>query len=286
VNPDLRAALRDLAADAAQTRRVVALLRERVTWWVPHDSRGDASLHDRSGRRFLPAGTEARDVAAQGTPRVVPAELVWAWVAADHADGVLVDPEGPHPLWLDRGGVLRVAGPPGLDLEGHPAARSVAEIHLVLDLLGWPPGDRGHRLVAEGAELFAEYTWPEAPDGVPGRVRVIPPAEEPPAGAFAPDHAPPSRLLDPAGWVFAADLLSHGIPARPPREDAGAWRRRVERAAGCLTEALRFATDQVLPDAAFHTRTGRLLRDLSPGRYDPPRLAARRAALRALLARA
>ena len=161
-------------------------------------------------------------------------------------------------------------------------ARSVAEVHVYLDLLGWPPGRRGQRLVRDGDALLSEYRWDAAPDGVPRVIRVdVPPV----ALAEVGFGAAPSTMLDPAGWRLAGDRIAAAVPASP-RGLTDAQRRghraRLMRAAECLEQAAAFAgRGEEIPESAFFTATGRAAYSADPGRFRVDRLRAMADAWRA-----
>jgi hypothetical protein len=255
-------ALARFAADPRTAPSLVAALREIRTFYVPFDPTGVPALLD----DHLPAATSPDRVRSWGDPRELPSHLVWALVHARRARTVIVEPSGPHPTTLDAAGVFRVSGPPGLLLDltatAHPGrARSVAEIHLVLDLLGWPAGARGHAVRPYGTELVATYTWPAAPPGTPAEVAFYLPDPALDPDDFGPGTSP---LLDPVGWRCAADLLA---PARPPVWSP-AWELRFDRAAACLDQALRFyaSTEPDAPPDEGALQAGDLVYRLNPAR--------------------
>lgn len=257
---------------AAELINEVAAVPE---WFAPFDAQGEPIAVKRGSGRFLPIAAEAEDVAGQGSPRPMAAHLVWAMVGAGQIDGVVLDLEGPSPGWVDAGGVYRINGVPGLKLRGKLVARSVVEAHLIMDLMGWPPGRRGHRLVTVDGEMVAEYCWDNAPDGEPSVLRFDVP--DPGLGSDGFGGPEPSSLLDPVGWRIAGDLIARGIPTPTDGMDkakARGFARQLRRAADCLNESLRFSRDGEIPADAFFDSRSRLVAELNPAMVDPDRLSA------------
>lgn len=151
-------------------------------------------------------------------------------------------------------------------------ARTTAEAHLYMDLRGCEPGGRAHALVAHGDDLISTYKC--RCDGQP-REFAFRVAEPDPIG-FGPGT---SAIIGPGEFVAHADRLASSTPADPrqvPKEAHATARRRLELAAACLEQALRFApTDaDAVPATAFRTDTDRAIRDREPGRFSRARLEA------------
>ena len=197
------------------------------------------------------------------------------------SDGVVIDPFGPSPVWLDLAGIVRISGVPGIRLTGPLAPRSVAEQHLYLDLLGWPKAGRNHAVTSTEAGLVARYTWEAAPSHVPSvRDFLLP---DPLAqGLGGPE---PSNLIDPVGWRVAADALASAVSVDPPRGQRSQHRALLDRAVSYLDEVLRFADGGQIPHLAFFTASGRRVHDLAPGRWELDRIRAVRQAWTELSAR-
>jgi hypothetical protein len=168
-----------------------------------------------------------------------------------------------------------------------PRARSIAEVHVYLDLLGWPPGRRGQGLVRHGDALLSEYRWDHAPPGVPGVIRIHVPDDALATTGFG--GPGPSTLIDPEGWRLAADRLADAVPASPadaPPERHRALRARLDRAIACLDQIGLFADAHGrLGPGAFFTARGRATFRREPGRFDPERLDVTAARWREIAAR-
>jgi len=152
-------------------------------------------------------------------------------------------------------------------------ARTVAEAHLFMDIAGAAPGKRGHQLKAAGDTLVSVYHC-ETDRGVRAFEFVVE-ATEIDGGAFGGEA--PSRLLGPAQFLLESDRLTREVPGSPDGLDStqrAAAQRRLNRAALCLDEVLKFFTDGKgrLSLGDMRTVTGGHLYRREPGRFDRARV--------------
>ncbi|MFK7931155.1 MAG: hypothetical protein AB8H79_23425 [Myxococcota bacterium] len=273
MTPSLRPLLIRFDADPKLANAVVHALRDIDEWFIAHTPTGDPVTLERGGRRYL-ALAQTRDEWQNAEDlRPVDAKRVWALVICGRAGGIVLDVHGPSPAWISTDGVMRIGGVPGLALDGALTARSVTEAHLAMDLLGWPPGTRNHRLVSVGDTMLAEYEFPQAPAPMPSLLRFnIPNPGRGEADFGGPE---PSTLLDPVAWLVAADRYIQGVPGVDAPQNSAqskAYALRLTLAAACLDEAKRFAVEgQVHPQDLF-TDQSRHVAELAPERLDPERL--------------
>jgi hypothetical protein len=164
-------------------------------------------------------------------------------------------------------------------------ARSVEEAHLYMDLRGCDPGRREHALVARGGDLVSVYRCRCRNERRTFEFFVPHPTA---TGLFG-DEAP-STIIGPAEFLDHASRLAASFPAIPDgmsddeRREAA---RRLEEAAACLDEVLKFIPpDQAsVPVSAFRTDAERRMFTDEPGRFSRARLRAVAAAYRSVRSR-
>ena len=103
MQPNLRALLQRFNADpAGHDAMLVERLRAQASWVVAVDASTAVQTVRHTRGTFIVAGTDADDVSpSEGLPRTVRSEELWAMAPAGLSDGVVIDPFGPSPVWLD-----------------------------------------------------------------------------------------------------------------------------------------------------------------------------------------
>jgi hypothetical protein len=137
-----------------------------------------------------------------------------------------------------------------------------------------PREGRSQRLESWGDELVSIYTG--VVDGREVEIPFVAP-EEPLVEGFGGEE--PSELLDPAQWLLHADRMAASVPSSPEglEPDAVAEAaRRLERAAACLEEVIKFVPDgeRQIPLEAMWTPIGKVTWMKEPGRFGSARLQA------------
>lgn len=163
-------------------------------------------------------------------------------------------------------------------------ARTRDEAHLFLDL--HPCAECGsvetawdHALVVVDGELTGRY---RGTCSVCGREReylfALPEREVTPVGYPTFGGPEPSELIDAGEWLWVAELAAGNVP---PDDDAEAG-RALAIAASAVDEAIKFvppgASD--VPEPAFWSERGRLMREQEPSRFSRDALVAAREAFR------
>jgi hypothetical protein len=161
-------------------------------------------------------------------------------------------------------------------------ARTVAEAHLYMDLLGCS-ATRQHDLVARDGALFSRYTTTRSGESLTLEFEVL----DPHAGlgeTLSLGGDTPSTLIDPGEFVLYSDLVSRRIPATTvgmDDEERTRSGRAIALAAACLLEAAKFVPlgAPAIPDTAFTSERGRQQYEAEPGRFGLERLQAAATAL-------
>jgi hypothetical protein len=229
-------------------------------------------------------------------------EALFAELAGMALDGVVFNPSGPSTKALSPafvGEVLgRAAAGAGVPAPSRPdaapakrspplPARNVAEAHLYMDLRGAEPGERGHRMVAEGNTLLAVYDCVCGPDRKPRRFEFTLP-EQPPRpseGYFGPGT---SKIVGPGEFVQESARLAKSVPGAAgdlPPDELRAAIYRLTRSIACLDEVIRFIPpgQEQAPASVFRSPADRDIYENEPTRFTRLRLGAIAGAYRRVL---
>lgn len=193
-------------------------------------------------------------------------------------DGLVFNPSGPTPkVMKDATFISTMIGVPGMLEDSVLNARSVAEAHLYMDMLGCPPGRRNHRLVDIGGHLVSQYSCPTDYSSEEQTFRFLVASNDLDLEGFGTEK--PSTILDPAAFLRHADVLARSVPGSPKgltaqQTKAGVY--RLTRAAECVDEVMKFihTTSDELHDSAFITKESKRYWSIDPRRFHRLRLQA------------
>lgn len=157
-------------------------------------------------------------------------------------------------------------------------ARTVAEAHLFMDIAGCDP-ERSHKLMADGDVLITVYQTICNGNARTFEFRVLEGEIGAEDGGVVFGRAEASQLLDPAQFLLQASKIARTVPASPVGLDDEQRReanRRMQRAAACLEEVLKFIPEgrDDMPKTAFHTIVGARMHRANPDRFSRGRVTA------------
>jgi hypothetical protein len=161
--------------------------------------------------------------------------------------------------------------------------RTGAEAHLYMDRQPCTCGDiefdRQSAVMIDGGELCSRYSGKCRSCGTLREfIFQLPPSQRPITNQVEYGGSDPSRLLDAGQWLAIAEYYAKLEPGSPDDLD-------IARAA--MEEVIKFLPDGFdnVPDTAFWTERGRMVREREPARFRRARLAAIRDAYREQLAK-